>query len=302
MVYAMVCVAWGYALAGSFRSALLCLMPLILCFGIFALHSRAARALSNFGIVLLGAEMAVLAVARPATHELLQEAANWVFVTAAMAMIRILSDRLGRMRARLSAQKAELSEALERIRLLATRDTLTGLLNRRAAQEELARAVGQAAHHGRPLVVVLADLDHFKQINDSYGHQAGDRVLQAFARAAEHELRSTDRVARWGGEEFLFVLPDTDEEQARICMDRLRAAYAALDIAGVPSTHNLSFSAGVALCARLDDIEAAVDRADRAMYSAKLAGRNRTHGLQFQPAWGENLSRSASPDPVLPDC
>jgi diguanylate cyclase (GGDEF)-like protein len=285
MAYAMVCVAWGYALAGSVRSVLLCLMPLILSFGIFALRPQAARALSHFGIVLLGAEMAWLAVLHPSVHEPPHEAASWVFAATsmAMAMIRILSDRLGRMRARLTAQKAELTEALERIRLLATRDMLTGLHNRRAAQDGLRRAIGQAVRNAQPLAVALADLDHFKQINDSFGHQAGDRVLQAFARVAERELRAADRVARWGGEEFLFVLPDNDERQACICLDRLRSAFSALEIDGLASTHRLSFSAGVTLCSGPDDIDAAVERADRAMYRAKLAGRSRSNCLAPVP-------------------
>jgi diguanylate cyclase (GGDEF)-like protein len=279
MVFAMVCVAWGYALAGPLRAALLCLMPLILCFGIFALQPKAARALSHFGIVLLGLDMAWLAWWRPAEHEPMQEVANWVFVAASMAMIRVLSDRLGRIRARLSAQKAELSDALERIRLLATRDALTGLLNRRAAHDELRRSIGLAARHDRPLVVGLADLDHFKLINDSFGHQVGDRVLQAFARMAERELRGADRVARWGGEEFLFVLPDTDEDQACTCLDRLRTAYAGAQVDGLPANYHLSFSAGVARCQGPDDVDAAIERADRAMYSAKLAGRGRSSRL-----------------------
>ena len=283
MVYAMVCVAWGYSLAGSFRSALLCLMPLILFFGMFALQRSAARVLAHFGIMLMGVEMTWLAVVRPSIHEPLHEAVSWVFVAASMSMTRFLSDRLGDMRARLKAQKTELSEALERIRVLATRDSLTGLLNRRAAQDELRRASGMAVRRSRPLTVALADLDHFKQINDSFGHQVGDRVLQAFARAAERELRSADRVARWGGEEFLFVLPDTDSQQASICLDRLRLAFAQLNIAGVPASHNLSFSAGVTLCFGSADIEAAIERADRAMYSAKTAGRGRTNCLEPVP-------------------
>jgi diguanylate cyclase (GGDEF)-like protein len=284
MVYAMGCTAWAYALAGPLRSALLCLMPLILCFGIFALKPRSARSLSYFGITLMGAVMAWLVAVDPQGHEPLHEAANWVFVAASMAMIHVLSGRLGRMRARLNEQKAELTQALERIQLLATRDTLTGLLNRRAVQEELQNAVAHAQRHGRPLVVAMADLDHFKQINDSFGHQVGDRVLQAFARAAERELRSTDRVARWGGEEFLFMLPDTDEAQARICLDRLRVSYLHVPVAGVPRGHRLSFSAGVALCTSAAEIDAAIERADRALYSAKQAGRGRTHGLASAPA------------------
>jgi diguanylate cyclase (GGDEF)-like protein len=292
MVYAMICVAWGYALAGPFRAALLCLMPLILCFGIFALQPRAARALAHFGIVLMGVAMALKAAMQPSVYQPLHEAANWVFMAASMAMTRILSDRLGQMRTRLNAQKTDLSEALERIRLLATRDSLTGLLNRRAAQDELRRASGLAVRGARPLAVALADLDHFKQINDNFGHQVGDSVLQAFARAAERELRSADRVARWGGEEFLFILPDTDGQQALICMDRLRSAFSELHVGSVPSTHRLSFSAGIALCSGPDDIEAAIERADRGMYSAKTAGRNRT-------SWLDPVREAASETPKL---
>ncbi len=284
MVFAMVCVAWGYALAGSARAAMLCLMPLILCFGIFALQPRAAKMLSFFGIGLMAVVMAWLVLMHPATHAPLQEGANWAFVCASMAMIRVLSDRLGRIRKRLSAQKAELEQALQRIQTLATRDTLTGLLNRRAAQDELRRAVGQARRTGRPLTVALADLDHFKQVNDGFGHQAGDRVLQAFAQAAGHALRASDSVARWGGEEFLFVLPDTDEAQACNSLNRLRLTYAGLAIDGLPSDHAHSFSAGVALCTGPDDIDGAIERADRAMYDAKLAGRGRTQRLHAQPA------------------
>lgn len=276
MVFAMGCVAWAYALAGSLRSAVLCLMPLILCFGIFALDAPVARRLANFGIVGLGAEMAWLAWHDPTRFDASQEAAHWVFVAMSMAMIRVLSARLGAMRAKLTAQKVELGAALERIRLLATRDALTGLLNRRAAHDELQSAVGLAERGARSLVVALADMDHFKQVNDSYGHQAGDRVLQAFARVAERELRGADRVARWGGEEFLFVLPDTDEPQAVRCLDRLRAAFAAEPVDGIPAGHRLGFSAGVTRCLGSSDLDAAIERADRAMYDAKLAGRGRT--------------------------
>lgn len=294
MSFAMACVAWAYALAGSLRGAILCLMPLILSFGIFALQPPMARRLSMLGITLLGVEMAWLAWHDPLRHDPLHEAVHWAFVAAAMAMMQVLSVRLGQIRARLSAQKAELSQALEQIRLLATRDALTGLLNRRAALDELRRAIGLAARGGRPLVVALADLDHFKLVNDTYGHACGDRVLQAFARVAERELRGADRVARWGGEEFLFVLPDTDEAQARVCLERLHRRFALEPVEGVPATHRLSFSAGVSLCHSADDLEAAVERADRAMYSAKMAGRGRTCGPVTEPPAAQPSALSAS--------
>lgn len=294
MAFAMACVGWAYALAASLRGAILCLMPLILSFGIFALKPPMARRLSSLGIAMLGLEMAWLAWHDPVRHEPLHEGVHWAFVAMAMAMMQVLSARLGQIRARLSAQKAELTQALEQIRLLATRDALTGLLNRRAALDELRRAVDLSARGGRPLVVALADLDHFKLVNDTYGHLCGDRVLQAFARMAERELRGADRVARWGGEEFLFVLPDTDESQARVCLERLHRHFAQAPVEGIPTTHPLSFSAGVSLCHSADDLEAAVERADRAMYSAKMAGRGRTCGPVAEPPAVQPSALSAS--------
>ncbi|MCD0416615.1 GGDEF domain-containing protein [Rubrivivax sp. JA1024] len=280
MVFAMLCTASAYALCGPYRSALLCLMPLILCFGIFALESRASRALANFGIVLMGGVMAALAAESPQSHPALVEAASWAFLATSMTMMQVLSDRLSRLRSRLTRQKNELSQALERIRLLATRDTLTGLLNRRAAMDELRRAAGQAARHERPLVVALVDLDRFKQINDGHGHQTGDRVLQAFADVAQRELRAEDCVSRWGGEEFLFILPDTSEDEACACLERVLAVCAEIIVDGLPTNWRIGFSAGVACCLGPADLEPAIERADRAMYRAKLAGRGRIHRAQ----------------------
>ncbi len=124
--------------------------------------------------------------------------------------------------------------------------------------------------------VALLDLDRFKDLNDRFGHAAGDEALQAFADVIRSGMRSTDVAARWGGEEFLLILPGTDELEAADIIDRMRGAAAAITIKGAPD-RKVAFSAGVAarrdIGMPLDDI---VARADAALYSAKAQGRNRT--------------------------
>ena len=278
MLYAMACVAWAHWLAGPMRDSLLVLVPLVLCFGVFALDDRRLRELAALGTLGTGLVMVLRALAHDQGHgaAALQDLSAWLFLAVVNSSIAVLGRRMARMRERLQAQKASLNEALAQIRLLATRDTLTGLLNRRAMHEQVAPLVQQATRQQRPLTLALADLDHFKLINDHHGHAAGDRVLQAFARVAERELRGADRVARWGGEEFLFALPDTDEVQAHACLERLREALRRVVVEALPAGTVISFSAGITRCAGVDDLEHAIERADMAMYRAKLEGRGRT--------------------------
>jgi diguanylate cyclase (GGDEF)-like protein len=146
--------------------------------------------------------------------------------------VAIISVRLGHIRERLRDQAAELKLALARNQELATRDVLTGLTNRRAMLEQMAIAAREIERHGQPLALVLFDLDHFKQINDTRGHAAGDRVLQRFGEVAQAEIRAGDVLARWGGEEFLLLLPRTGLEEAWRCAERIRTRLVALSWMG----------------------------------------------------------------------
>jgi diguanylate cyclase (GGDEF)-like protein/PAS domain S-box-containing protein len=167
-----------------------------------------------------------------------------------------------------AARERLLSELAAR----ATTDALTGLSNRRAASEALVAEIERARRYERPLAVVLFDLDRFKSINDDLGHEAGDRVLRAFGGVLRSSARSTDVVARWGGEEFLAILPEADLEAASHFAERVRDAFA--------SAHPLdgrvvTTSAGATQLAAGDDDDAIVRRADAALYDAKRAGRDR---------------------------
>lgn len=166
--------------------------------------------------------------------------------------------------------------AEEGLRELACTDPLTQLRNRRFAMEVAQHEAAVFQRGGRPLAIVLSDVDHFKRINDQHGHAVGDTALRAIARVLREGVREVDHVARWGGEEFLLLLPATEEEEAlRVC-ERLRRgvqALAAQNVAG--EALGVSITLGVALLQRDESIEQALVRADRALYEGKQAGRNR---------------------------
>lgn len=155
----------------------------------------------------------------------------------------------------------------------ATLDPLTGLPNRRTIMEYLRERI-EYVSIGNPCAVLLIDIDHFKSINDSLGHQTGDRCLRAVGRAIAANIRNVDRAGRIGGEEFVILMPDTTSEMARMIGERLRAALAQTDVryaTGEP----LTASIGVAVAAISDTVDSLLARADRALYQAKAQGRNR---------------------------
>ncbi|MBM3569769.1 MAG: diguanylate cyclase [Alphaproteobacteria bacterium] len=155
-------------------------------------------------------------------------------------------------------------------------DGLTGLLNHVAVKERLGQDLARAAREGKPLAVAMLDLDRFKAVNDRHGHLAGDGVLRSLARLLRRRLRRSDSVGRWGGEEFLVVLPDTPPEQAARLIDGLRGDFAKLRHEdGRGETFGCSYSAGVAAYPAAPGAEALIAAADRALYAAKEAGRDR---------------------------
>ena len=165
-----------------------------------------------------------------------------------------------------------LTDSNKQLSRMATTDGLTGLANRRHLDETLARAVANADRGGRPLSVLLLDVDHFKSYNDTFGHPAGDRVLKGVAGQLQAVLRSGDLPARFGGEEFIAVLPGADAAQATRVAERLRRAIEEASWPGRPVTASL----GVAtLGPATSDAASLVAAADRALYDSKARGRNR---------------------------
>ncbi|GGK95911.1 hypothetical protein Ppa06_67810 [Planomonospora parontospora subsp. parontospora] len=186
------------------------------------------------------------------------------------------NDRLHEQVATIEALRANLAEQ-------AVRDTLTGLHNRRFLMESLQRQMRLAAAEGSPLSVALLDIDHFKQINDRYGHGAGDQVLARFAKLVSGRIRADDVVARYGGEEFVIVLPGATGEQALERVDALRAWVAAGRMPAAGRTLTVTFSSGVATLTGKQSPEELLHAADEALYEAKRAGRNQVKLAAAEP-------------------
>jgi len=276
MVFAIVSISWSYSITGPARGAVIAIMILVIMFGMFILQPRQARSLALLAVALLGAVMWWRALAAPLRYPPRVEVVHFVFTLIVLGGTSSLAIRLNKLRARLAAQKDELTDALALNRELATRDALTGLLNRRAMMELFAREHPRIVRGQGPLAVALLDIDWFKRINDSHGHGVGDAVLRRFATVLKEQLRAADALARWGGEEFLLLMPGTRLDDARMVLERLRNGVAAGDgFDAIAPGLKVTFSAGLVEVASGEPQDAAIDRADRALYRAKQSGRNR---------------------------
>jgi diguanylate cyclase (GGDEF)-like protein len=189
------------------------------------------------------------------------------------------------MRELLYRRSNDLAAANLRIEELAQLDELTGAYNRRYIMKCLGGEIAKV-QRGAYSSVALIDLDHFKRINDRFGHPAGDDVLRSFAISIFANIRMVDKLGRYGGEEFLLVLPDTNTEQALQIVERLRGNIADLDWSAISSDLALTLSAGLSEIAANDTPEDLLARADRALYRAKDAGRNRVHAAAQRRRFG----------------
>ncbi len=160
----------------------------------------------------------------------------------------------------------------ERMRTLAATDVLTGLPNRRAMLDTLQQSLDSSRRADLPLAIALVDVDHFKDVNDRHGHASGDAVLIELGGRMRAQLRGSDTLARWGGEEFLICAPGTPKDAAREIAERVRGAVAT---SPMPHGRPLTVSLGVAVCQPGDDVDSLLLRADRALYRAKSEGRDR---------------------------
>jgi diguanylate cyclase (GGDEF)-like protein len=200
-----------------------------------------------------------------------------VIMVGGLLLASWLSLRIaGGVLASLDAAHTALRRQKEYAELLARTDALTGLANRRAFDEAAEQEVERARRYNTPLALVMADLDHFKAINDRHGHHIGDRVLQHFAHVLSESVRNIDLVGRWGGEEFAILMPGTDLEEAAQVAERMRQAI----LAAVPplDDHECAYTASFGVAAFRVDTPTMVSllgRADTALYRAKENGRNR---------------------------
>lgn len=201
-------------------------------------------------------------------------------LNAAQRMVQ-LQDAWEKDRAQLRQNAAELAVANRRLANAALTDLLTGLPNRRSAMDQLEQAWNAATRSGSPLSVMMIDIDHFKHINDTYGHATGDVVLREAADTLRASARRGDSVCRVGGEEFLVICPNTDLVAVMLSAERLRTTLEAKRIAIGQAEKSITVSIGVATRgAEITDIDALVSLADQALYAAKESGRNKVSAKQ----------------------
>lgn len=155
------------------------------------------------------------------------------------------------------------------------RDALTGIGNRMAMENSFSREIKLSRRHKQPLALLLIDVDHFKKINDTVGHRNGDRTLQQIVNSLQQTLRETDQVFRYGGEEFVALLHNTTQEEAKLIAERIRVNVAMSPISLVDQNVFATVSIGAATLVKKDDSDSFFERADAALYQAKNSGRNR---------------------------
>lgn len=268
--------AWGYLIGGPGRPLAMLLLMVILLFSMFTntprqLFRACVLAAGSFGV-------AMAAVAWGSRNEPNAAAFQLVYACVlllALATVSLLIHQMHQLRRQAQARQHDLAEALDRIRELATHDDLTGLINRRRMLELMHTEKHRTVRSGRGFCLAMIDIDHFKRVNDRLGHGAGDEVLSQVASIIAAGLRETDVVARWGGEEFLVMFTDTDEDTAERVLLRIQATLGQSSVTEVEPSLRVTFSAGVGNHLRDETITRTIDRADRALYAAKAAGRNR---------------------------
>jgi len=181
-------------------------------------------------------------------------------------------EKLARISDRYQSMMRDLNEALKDA---STRDPLTGIGNRRMLMDRLKAEAARADRMQRPLTVAIVDIDHFKAINDAHGHDAGDNVLVEIAGAIQSSVREYDVCGRWGGEEFLIIMPEIDAASGAAVVERVRSAVRTLCVAIGTSQVTLSASFGVAERLADESVSQLISRADAALFTAKRAGRDR---------------------------
>lgn len=277
IIMAIISVEWAYLICGPMRTITLFPLLVIFAFGAFALRWSRIAGLTAFAIVTLGGVTAYMAnfppqdARAPDAASLSLDRINYLMVLVLLPALAVIAARLSSLRSTLRDKRRELTNALAEVQRLAITDELTSLPNRRWMIERLEQEQRRCDEGDGLFCVCIIDLDHFKLINDRLGHAAGDRVLREFASRARAALSARVMRARWGGEEFLLLLPGLDATASHDSVARLAMSMAAWQVDG----QRLTFSAGIAQARPSRPVDETIAMADSGMYRAKDAGRDR---------------------------
>ncbi len=257
----------------SSRSVVLMLYLVVFVFGLFKLNVWQFLFLSAFGVVNYAAVIFLLYKMQPESVNLRIETLNIVVLAAVLPWFSLVGGYITRLR-------EKVTKALSTIEQLAIIDDLTQVFNRRQMYKILneQKALGDRGIH--PFSICIFDLDHFKKVNDTFGHSAGDIVLKTVAQNTQKNLRNIDHIARYGGEEFILILTNMETREAMICAERIRNMVKALVFENMPEDFRITISVGVTKYQPSESIQDAINRADTALYRAKTNGRDK---VEFEP-------------------
>ena len=270
---------YGMYFAHESRGVLLLVYVIILLFGIFRLNTRSFLYISLFTLLTYGIDIALLKLHRPQGINFHMEYLQWVVLSLVLIAFSVIGGYISSLRQNLSISKAEQAKSIEIIREMAIRDELTGLYNRRHVLELLEYEKNRSSRGGGLFCLAMLDIDHFKNVNDTHGHLTGDTVLRAVATMINKTLRNTEFCGRYGGEEFLIVLAQTDIKGALIGAERVRTNIENILFPDIGSDFKVTVSIGLSEYQIREDIDKIIARADEALYRAKNGGRNRVESV-----------------------
>lgn len=268
-IWIMVCL-YG---AGEIRNSMLMLYFVVLVFGVFRLRFLqflfiAVFALANYALVIY-----LLYKNHPAEVRLKVELTNILFLATVLPWFSLVGSYITKLR-------TTVAKALETIEKLAVTDELTQVYNRRRLLEILKEQKAFCDRGNKMFSICIFDLDHFKSVNDTFGHEKGDIVLRTVAQEVHKNLRDIDHIARYGGEEFILILTNSGSREAMICAKRIRDMARELTFDKLPSDYRITISVGVTKYQPSEPIQDAINRADTALYRAKANGRDR---VEYEP-------------------
>lgn len=265
----------AYVQLGDNRGNVMILIAQTIVLSMFRLKPIQVLMLGVFTIITLGACVGWMTFSPEGDTRASSGWTHFVVGGSTLLTLSLIGKWVSDIRVRIGRQARELQEAVDTVKQMATSDMLTGALNRRMMTELADNELKLIERSGAPMCVALIDIDHFKHVNDHFGHHAGDAVLRSMAQHAQGQIRQVDKFSRWGGEEFLVMLPSNSAAEGMNAIERLRQSVERLEIPGYPQLH-VTFSAGVAQAKAGESLEQLIERADEALYEAKRQGRNRS--------------------------
>lgn len=259
--------------ADAMRSLVLLTYLVVFIFGLFRLNVWQFLFLSAFAIVNYSLVILLLYKIDPNLVSKV-DILNIVILAMVLPWFSLVGGYITRLR-------AQISHALATIEKLAIIDDLTQVFNRRQMYKILEHQKALVDRGVHPFSICIFDLDHFKQVNDTYGHSAGDIVLKTIAQETQKNLRNIDHIARYGGEEFILILTNVEKGQAVLCAERMRKLIKKIEYQNMPADFRMTISVGVTEFKQSEIIQQAINRADTALYRAKANGRDR---VEYEPS------------------